>query len=501
MRERNDGDPSGARDRRIATARFAAFVTCFVAAVHANGCKAARAPEPRQAPVVAAAPPASAAPPATVEDAQPALSNVQRDLASVLCAAGGEGRTCRFGSEHPAGLDPEGNTLSVVRLTVAVEDAAEPCEADEYWRITLVGDRLDDKERVLEARCEGKPARDPSKRGEGASSDAAADAIGAKERAPLRDDVQVGDNEIERVRSGGGAWRFRTREVLQLVPRRMRREDRSAWWSSGSNFESSRWSWDDFAGVEAWFSPRCGPDGRPRASRGTGPEPKDHPQRYEYVPIPVVELDEGFRTTGWQQDHLGRCAAVVSASGESGYVLQGKRADADDASLRAVVSTRGELFVEIYDDRWTLTPRGGSKQDDHLEVWFGGELPSYQLRCVRPRGEASAVGVRAADGKVFPIRGRVDVPKLRVERTAQTFGDHHGWVHFKMRLPPRTESITLVYRDRDSGKRIERAIATSRFDPSDANSLGALRVIPARVATCRVREGRLEPEWTQGAGR
>ncbi len=440
-----------------------------VASCHEPAPKSAVSPDPSAEVIApdASTPPAGASSSAPGGAAAPSAPEAESDrqLAGYVCKSAG----CRVASEEAAGVTAQGLRLSVVKVVTAADMRRATCEPLEYWSVARDGARIVSARRALSIPCDASTVDIAS------------------------DDVRVRENELERLTAGGTATRYNARAIVRLFPLRSRTEERSAWMTTAPNFETSSWSLDEFAGKNAWFSPKCVKGGVPPAASGSFAELGDRKARHDYTPIPAVDIEESFRTSKWRQVHLGKCSALASATGASGFVLKGGIGTDDDGYFRVVASLDGDLFVDIKDNKWTAPKKRGDAREDQLEIWVGGDLPSFSRKCVRGLPNVTSFTVRVADGKLTAGYGKPDISRITVDRHAQTFGDQYGWAHFKIHLPAQPGSLTVVYRDGDDGRSVDRIFATSRVVAGDATTLGALHVVARDAATCKVKDGNLEP--------
>lgn len=172
---------------------------------------------------------------------------------------------------------------------------------------------------------------------------------------------------------------------------------------------------------------------------------------------------------------LGACALDLDGTGDRAYLLSGARGPRADASLRAVASTRGELFVEIHD----ATPG----PDDRVQLWTTTEDLSYSAQCLpRSRAAPKQWQVRALDGKVIAPRAS----DLVVARAGAS-----GVTRLRIELPKGARGVTIAYADADRG-RIKRVFASSRVARGAPESLGRVFAVSEEQARCRVQGGALE---------
>jgi hypothetical protein len=146
--------------------------------------------------------------------------------------------------------------------------------------------------------------------------------------------------------------------------------------------------------------------------------------------------------------------------------------------------------VEIRDDHFVLAAKRPAFED-HLEVWTGRAEPrSIEMLCeAEPVGKPKQWGVRVADGTVWSGSGSPGVERLQAE-----LGSREGSVRLRLRLLDAAPFITFVYSDSDDGTSQKAPIATSSLAFARTRTFGETLRIDPKSATCRVRDGRLEPQ-------
>jgi hypothetical protein len=423
----------------------------------------------------------------------PGAQATKSELARLLCA--GE-LPCEIRLDRPAGHDGAGHKLRVVSVYRGADnlgEANEPtapdagpsqlgieetdrvdtissvlvdgaCQRFEYWLVTQ-DDKGAPRARKLLSVCN---------EGHGAAS------VGG-------DAITIGDNLLTHAANGGSSWRWDGATEISLSPLRLRSATSEGFWTMGSNYENSQWSWDDFSGLVSWYSPPCLADGS--APEPDGPPGSDRKDAHAYTPIPAVDFEGDFAATGWKDTALDRCSSRLDAGAKTGFITHGTIGLAGDASMKVVASKHGELFVEVEDDTW-VGPSPSWVKDDHLELWTAKELPGYSAVCLGKDVPAPQQwGIRIADGKVFAGAGKPDEKAISVERSAAP----GGAVRLKIKLPKGTVGLSLLYSDSDDGKKQERLFGTSRLVHGKGETLGALKVIDGKSAVCRVEGGKLVP--------
>ncbi|MEO7328429.1 MAG: hypothetical protein ABI193_07625 [Minicystis sp.] len=447
------------------------------------------APPPRTATIPSAAPVAPAA-----SSAPTAAPATRSDLASLLCK---DGRICEIRHDRAAGQDGAGKKLRVVSVYRGVDDMGQPlppsepdagppplgieekarediispalgysaCQRFDYWLLSESTQGLP-RATLLVTVCN---------EGHGASG------MG-------EDTITVRDNHLSFTTTGGSNWRGGMTKEISLSPLRVLSVSSDSYWTMGYNHESRRWSWDDFSGTVSWQSPLCRADGS--TPDPDGPPGSDTKDTYGYAPIPAVDFEGDFASSGWKDTAIDRCSLQLDAGGARGFVTHGKAGAASDASMKVVASKHNELFVEVQDDKW-VGPSASWVKDDHLELWLAKELPSYFNQCLEkdlPRPQQW--GIRIADGKVFAGAGKPDEKAITVEKVALS----NGGARLKIGLPKGMAAISLVYSDSDDGKSQERLLATSKLVHGKVETLGALQIIESKSAVCRTEGGKLTPK-------
>ncbi len=442
-------------------------------------CSPPGAPRGATRPVVTTDPSTTALVSGAPASARPdALARPDREaLTERLC---GERRPCRLLRVHQAGRDGRGRSLAVGLIHLGTQSARGPdehaaseekldpagwrkegssdvfepsgmlCQRYEYGLVAFEDTRIIGAWRLVEI-CNA---------GHGAAG------IG-------EDRVTVDANRFEHQRAGGSAWRWSETTTVQLSPLEVLSEDSSGGWTLGPNHDRRSWDRSRFAGTTTWGSPDC-----------NAPAAEDAPKHTSWL-LPQVALSAAFTERGWHATPLGRCS-LRAAGGEAGKLLSGGRADRADAALSAVVDEAHRLYVEIHDDRFMPT---SAAVQDTLELWLTISRSSYMDHCIDPSAlDMQATALTMAGGRRARVAAKPaqlatewSAPEPRVRRVRFT-------------LPHEVQALTLIYRDSDDGRQVERIIATSDFDPNDARSLGRLQRIGKDVVRCAIVNGQLEPE-------
>jgi hypothetical protein len=296
--------------------------------------------------------------------------------------------------------------------------------------------------------------------------------------------------------SGGSNWRWDHGVTIGLDPLRIVSIDESTFWTldqEGTD-KSADWNHDTFQGHRSWPVPDC--EGRRKqkeaaAHRDAGAADVDENAASRSIQgaiIPRVPLPAAFVGDGWRSIALGNCGALVDGD-EHGFAVYGLKGNAADASMRAVVSKEGVLFVEIADDRWTSGGKSWVKED-HLELWMAqtGTFTAGPECDPRPESDPSRQwGIRIADGHVFPAFGSpaplAGVEVVRSGHLARVRIPISDWV----KEQDDENALTVVYSDSDDGLRQKRLIATSQVERGNVLTLGDVRAVDPAVATCVIK--------------
>lgn len=365
----------------------------------------------------------------------------KQTLAAIGCAA----RKCTI-TPHAAGR--AGTVLEVVLPNVLEVDGATCGEpAQEWWLVDPKG-----ATQKLLAICNN---------GYGAAG------IG-------EDTVEVKGEAFVHSRSGGSNWRWTSSTEVRLLPVAIANETHNSMFTGAPNLDSTtRWDWDHFEGTETATVAGCGAE---------GPAVDDEARyaKVESAPLPVITLPTEFRAGGWKETGLGSCSASAR------WTTFGKKTDDRDATLRAVMATEHELYVEVRDDVFVETAATWVLSD-HLELWLSTDLQSPTESCMgRKDGFQWGVGL---DGKVTAGFGSATRPPVVEVARAD------GVIRFKLSLPAGDwHSVTLLYSDTDDGKKQKRLIATSTFKFAQPATLGRFHPIAPERAQCTVADGVLKPK-------
>lgn len=377
------------------------------------------------------------------------------DPGKALCRA--HHGACRVVATFPAGTDPDGHDLQVVRLALEDADvsgpppARDPCTPEEVWLVRSKGGRKVDERRILEL-CND---------GHGASM------VG-------EDRLTVGDNVLVYSVNGGAAWRWSRTTELQLSPLRPLLEHEDGEYGD-QNHGQSRWDWGRFAGRVEWSAPlHCG-----------GPERISG----AYSPIPRVGVP-GSDGTAWREAALGRCALHVDASGAGGFVVHGEPGDPTDGALGVLFGEPTTLWVEITDDQ-RADGVDGPAAGDHLQIWLGPAKNTWSDACQPdPSGAVSWV-IPLGGGD--PVVGYAEEGAVLRAPVVDRAGSR---MRIQLAEPP--VAITVAFADSDDGSGPERILATSALRAGDARSLGGTFEVRPDRAMCTVVDGRLEPAVVPG---
>jgi hypothetical protein len=253
--------------------------------------------------------------------------------------------------------------------------------------------------------------------------------------------------------------------------------------STGQQDRSVTWNSDDFAGDLELGVSYC--QGKSPADAGESNVPD---VEIRAIRIPRPALPETFVADGWKTTSFGRCAARVG--GDRGFIVQGAKGTATDASMRIVFSSQGYLFVEVTDDRFVTGAKSWVK-DDHLEIWAAAPPENG---CIDPSAKSTAVqwGIRVSDGHVFPGVGPpATTPKVEVARA------NDKTIRIRIAFEPNSlpgPRFTVVYSDSDDGTHQKRLIATSDLVFGKWWTLG--EAPEDEGLSCMIVRGALEPKNT-----
>jgi hypothetical protein len=291
---------------------------------------------------------------------------------------------------------------------------------------------------------------------------------------------------------GGSAWRWDNSVTVGLDPLRIVSISDGSFWTidTDATSRSADWNHDTFEGNESWSIPDC--EGRRKQEEA---EKRDAAARqdgfassksFNALIVPRVQLPAAFVQDGWRSIGIGNCGAFVDGD-KHGFAIYGGKGSATDATMRAVVSKEGVLFVEIADDRWTSSGKTWVKED-HLELWLApAGSTSTEMLCDSPLppDPSKQWGIRISDGAVFAGFGSPEllagVEVVRAGHTARAripLGD---------RLKDDGAPLTVVYSDSDDGVHQKRLLATSTVDRGQELSLGHVRDVDPAHATCVVK--------------
>jgi hypothetical protein len=265
--------------------------------------------------------------------------------------------------------------------------------------------------------------------------------------------------------------------VLQLAPLAVVSEKSDSMLVSAPNLNSTTsWNWQRLEGRGTAVLGGCDASGSPAL------EDEKRSGTVEWAMLPLVTLPKAFRADGWKTTSPGHCSAGAP------FTTFGKPSKDQDASLRAVLATPTELYVQVRDDvfvehaaSWVLA--------DHLELWTSDEFGSPTESCLgRKGGDQWGIALDGATTRGFGTQAAA--PVVEVARA-------DGVVRFKLTLAEAPNSLTLVYSDTDDGKKQKRLISTSTFKYAQPATMGrAFTVAPSR-AECVQQGGELVPRGTQ----
>jgi hypothetical protein len=405
-------------------------------------------------------------------DTKPMTSTVPD--AVVLKALCPKHRSCRVLEKVAAGRDARGNERTFAGVqeqppTGAKQQVAEgedtedgPCLRAPYAILHTTGDRVVSLEPIMTLRED---------------SQCSYGARGGDES--LAFDGKTVTFSME----GGSAWAWSEQRTWEIDPRlRLIKSASHGWWTLGSNVSSTTVDHRTGRVRQDFNVPDCGPDGAPPDSEDVGGAGK-----YVYTEIPQLAADDAFAAQ-WATAAFPKAALLVTSTGGDGYLVFGKAGGARDARFRVLALSGRVLVVEVADAKLST---GGKSwvSDDHLEVWAGGELPSYYTHCVQrgPAGQVNAEGkvvaaqqwgIRTSDATISRGWGNPDVDP-QVERMELASSDWGKVIRFRITFARDLASVTVAYSDSDNGKRQKRLTATSRIMLKDPLSLGTLGEAPA----------------------
>jgi hypothetical protein len=295
---------------------------------------------------------------------------------------------------------------------------------------------------------------------------------------------------------GGSAWRGSRSVTVGLDPFRVVEFSWRSWFSAHSDEDSVNWSWDTFSGSRSTSTEFCrtgpSPDaGYPAEVLDGDTNDNEQPvAALDEVIVPKLALPAGFVKSGWSTTSFRDCAAQIDGK-DLGFTIHGPaRGDSGDSQMWAVVSSDGVLFIEVTDDH--LVPNAKSwVKADHLELWSASASAGHGRGsgCFQVNPDASALQWAVGlDGRVIRAHGTPAAdPTARVTVTP-------GGARFRVMLPDKGASLTVVYSDSDDGVRQKRLIATSRLQYARTWTIGSVTAIPASQATCVVTGGALRPK-------
>lgn len=210
------------------------------------------------------------------------------------------------------------------------------------------------------------------------------------------------------------------------------------------------------------------------------------PANFQYQPIPVVDLPNSFRKSGWESISLGDCALRVDSEGAGaggdGFITHGGPGQKGDAAFRIVFANEREFFVEIRDDEFVL---GAGKwlHQDHIEIWTAAARSRVKAddkhgECVKQDGSSNHWAVLLDDGKAVKGQGSLDGRVSAKVHHVRNEGKINR-IRLKVRLPEGVGPLrTIVYSDSDDGTGQERLIATSDVEYGEGMTIGEVKEYP-----------------------
>jgi hypothetical protein len=396
-----------------------------------------------------------------------AVTAAQAQSHAALCA---NRAPCKVASAKPAGADARGRALTVVELDLGTKNPDNEHEAAqcrpfrrEIW-LAVAGE------------TQAQKLFDWCNDGYGASG------VG-------EDDIVLRPNRLTHSRVGGSAWRWEYTNAYFLVPHRHLTHRACSYHTGSPGFQAQRWDWTRFAG-DGYWQPQ--PKGQAPANAELGCADR---APYRYVAIPLVRAVAGLADDAALP--LGRCAALASEDGSSGFVAFGK-AKPNGAQLRVLgiggtEAKRLDLLVSVR-DRAFATGAANWIHGDHIELWMGRAPPGG----FADEGDAPVrqFGI-GLDGKVHPRpadRGPAPTVIARHETTLE------GWrtVTLRLRLPLAEDAIgdagvAVVYSKAEGGKQA-RLTATAQVQHRNRFAIGGFYGIDPRQGACAVAKGAIDVE-------
>ena len=344
----------------------------------------------------------------------------------------------------------------------AGDDEAGGCHGYEYWLLTERRGKIVRRDSIVD-RCDGDK--------EESSID-----VDVPQRLLTSSAHSLFDNN---------QWQHE--EVIGLDPLRTVEKTEDHYNTTTAHKEV--WNGDRFAGEVVRAYDYCA--GRAPPDAGAMDDRDYPPVESTAIAIPRIEVPRAMANDGWRSVGLGRCAALVDGD-RHGYTIHGTKGTPTDASMRVLVSTNDDLFVDVEDDR--LTSGGASwVKDDHVELWVQQAADD----CVDPSARRGAGdsglkqwGIRVSDGRVFSGFASPPPEAIRAE-VARAGTTTHVRIHLPWAFD--TGMLTVVYSDSDDGVHQKRLIATSAFEYGRAWTLGEAFDVPGEGPVCEVRRGHLEP--------
>jgi hypothetical protein len=383
-----------------------------------------------------------------------------------IAAACESRKPCALARRHVAGSDDGGRALAVIELNLGTKnpdnasgDARFDCKPyrREFW---LVGRGIK-RSKILELCNDGY----------GASG------VG-------EDKVAIGPNRLVHDQYGGSAWRWQSKQTVQLSPLREIARESCGYHTLSPGFTWGQWDWRRFGGIAKWKPHPCG---EAKDDDTMGCEPEKAPRQSRLVP----RFDAAFGKAA-AVVHLGSCAAQLEESGKDGYVVFGAQPGrAGGAVVRYLMISPRDLVVSVTDDYFE---HGAASwvDDDHIEIWLGPDRTGG-AGCDRARQPMAQWGIGLATGALHHGAGSDKEKPEVVLRLARAI-DGRRQVTLHIRLPWKEESghaLTIVYSKSAGGKQA-RLVATSPIRRTDPTTLSAIHKIADWSARCVLRNGQLD---------
>ena len=265
--------------------------------------------------------------------------------------------------------------------------------------------------------------------------------------------------------TGGSSWRWEGETTWALEPEVHVFLDRSVGYKGETCYSTTT---VNEAGISktGWSAPLCRREADGSEVDRSYLEPG---AEYHYTLIPKLSTSSAFALSWSSAPFPDKCVTVSADEDGNGYLIYGKYGSRTDSRMKVVRVSAKEFLVEVADDAFVFG-NPNWLNEDHLEVWEGGELQSYMDDCLAKR-KAYQWGIRLSDGKVFPAIGSPkETPAVEIADLPASGGMKVK--RLKVTFPAPADSVSFVYSDTDDGKAVKRLTGTSKVMLKDANSLG-----------------------------